>query len=290
MVPTGRRVGRQVQDIGQHVVPIESDGSEVEHARDEDHAVEEHAVTSLKLVGKPGRAGRSIALTGDELGRPPSFVPRRPESDELRDRLTVAFEPMEVVVVDPLGGATVTGGDGIDEDEIAPIEQRRLVVDEPPGRRQEITRIPHLDASRPPGAQMQPDRTRPRPPVETEGHRPRGGIQTLNFRVLLIRETFVAHEENASHDIAVGLLEERQRAGGRAIADRLITLHDLMDGDRVLVGKQHRRRGSLAAVRIACDVRRTVRGDGDRENPEYRSVDHRSMLAPGGRPAELDAP
>ena len=87
---------------------------------------------------------------------------------------------------------------------------------------------------------MQPDRTGSRTTVERERHRPVAGLGKGPAALAILDEAFIGDEEDPSLHLAVGLLEERQRAGGGAISNRLTVLDDLVLGDAVGLGMKHR--------------------------------------------------
>ncbi len=166
------RVGRQVEGVGQVVAVVELARDVVEHGRDEDDAVEVHAVARLQVVGQAGGPHGPVRLAGQELRRHPPPVPGRPQPDHLADGLQVAGEAVVRLGLLPFCHSGVAGGDGVDEDEVAHLEQTLLVVHQPVRRRQQRPRVPHDDPAGPEHAQVQPHAGRARPAVERERDRP----------------------------------------------------------------------------------------------------------------------
>src|SRR5262249_56915840 len=67
----------------------------------------------------------------EELGRRPASGARGVQADELAHRIKVLPEAVELLGLLPGRRATEAGADGVDENEIADVEQRCVVVDHP---------------------------------------------------------------------------------------------------------------------------------------------------------------
>src|SRR5204863_1471112 len=84
----------------------------------------------VQPAGEAGRARRAVALACEKLRRAAARIARGDEADYAAHRLDVRFEAVELLRVVERNGAAESRRHGIDEHEIADIEQRRLVVDE----------------------------------------------------------------------------------------------------------------------------------------------------------------
>ena len=148
MIPSNGGIRGQIEDIRQVVSGVEFRGLKIQNGRDENDAIQIHAVTLLEIPGKPRGARGAVAFAGEEFRGRPALVARGVEPDEIRDGLHVFFNPVKLLGRFAGNGAAVAGRNGIDENEIAKVEKRRIVVNELVGRRKERARIPHLHTTR----------------------------------------------------------------------------------------------------------------------------------------------
>ena len=122
-------VRREVERVRPVVaLVLEVDRRQVEHAGDQHQPVDVHAVPALEMLDQRRTAQGPVGLAGDELRRHPALVPRRPDPDQLADRLDVALVAVERLGLGALQRAGVAGRHRVDEDQVADREQGLGVV------------------------------------------------------------------------------------------------------------------------------------------------------------------
>ena len=157
MIPRDRSVGRQIEDIRQVITSVEFRGLKIQDGRDQDDPIEIHAVALLKVAGKACGARGAVAFASKELRRRPPLVARGIEPDKIRNGLDVWRYPMILLRRFAGNSAAIARRNGIDEDEVADVEKRHVVVDQLVRRRKKRARVAHLHAPRTEQAKMQPD-------------------------------------------------------------------------------------------------------------------------------------
>ena len=104
-----------------------------------------------------------------------------------------------------IGGAAEAGADGVDQHEIALVEQRVGIVFHAIGRgRHEAIGLEH-DAFRPERSHVQPDRSRAGAAVEGKSERPLGGVLAVER---------VGDVEHFGFDLAIAALDREASGGG----------------------------------------------------------------------------
>ena len=121
-----RRGGRggQERHLGQRRVVGLLPPAEVEHRREQRHAVERDSEVGLQRLGDQRPAEPAIALADEVLRRPEPPALRQPAQDEVGERLDVAVD-RQVAVPQPvvrLDQPAEPGADRVDEDEVGEIE------------------------------------------------------------------------------------------------------------------------------------------------------------------------
>ncbi len=169
MIPGGRRVGRQEEDVGQFVVEVEVDGGEVEHGRDEHQAVEVHAVPFLQVSRKPRRARGAVGFARQELGREPAVIAGDVEADEVADGFDVLLEGMPVLRLLPFHGTAVACAHRVDEHQVSFVEDGILVIGQLERWRREFAFVGEDHATRTEHAHVQPHGRGAWSAVEREG-------------------------------------------------------------------------------------------------------------------------
>jgi hypothetical protein len=154
--------------------------------------------------------------------------------------------------------------DSIDEDEVGNVEDRRLVVHQPPRRRQLPALVGLLHDSRPEGAELHPYGRRSRTAVEAEGHRPVGGI--------LHAVAGVGDVEDGRLGSAV-LVFHQVVAGGRRVVDLLAVEGDGVLGLRRLLLGHDGRFLLLLLLRLAGLGRRPFRRQQCRSQEQKQQED-----------------
>ena len=138
VIPRRRRIGRQRDLVGQvdaGIVfgPVDRQ-IEVQDLRQQDHAVEVDVVLGLEIVDENGRARRAVAFAEEIFRRVEAVVLGEEFLDESRERVAVGIDAVERLLLVLAGDAAEAGARRVDEDEIAGIEQRLIVVDDLVGR------------------------------------------------------------------------------------------------------------------------------------------------------------
>ena len=209
MVPGVGRVGFDERRIRHVVVRRRRQRLIAEQRRDEHDAVQLDAVALLDFLCETGRPDRAVRLTDQVLGRGPPAVRFQIRIDELAERAQVTRLPVELLVVDPGCHAAVAGVDGVDEHEIAHVDERVLVVLDRIGRGRLESLVRHPYVLRRERSHVQPDCRGARPAVVQERER-------TYFRLLTIFR--VGDEEHSRGDLTV-VEPNRQRAGGGGVLD-----------------------------------------------------------------------
>ena len=131
-----RGVGRQEVQAGLVVAQVlEVLAAEVEHAGDQDEAVDGHRVLAPEPLGHPDGAGGAVGLADHVLGRHPAVPTGAPQPDQLGDLLDVLAVAVVVLGLPALHRAAVPGRHRVDEHQVGHGEQGVGVVDEPVRRR-----------------------------------------------------------------------------------------------------------------------------------------------------------
>ena len=123
-----RRVGRQNQRIRQIVARAAADGAKIQHAAHEDEAVQIKSVAAAEMFRETGGAKDAVAFAADVFRREPAVVPRRPEPDEFADGIQIRFVAEKLVGLFIFRRAAETGGDGINENQVAGVEDGKFIV------------------------------------------------------------------------------------------------------------------------------------------------------------------
>jgi hypothetical protein len=230
----------------------------------------------LQIAGKIRSAGGAVALAGQEFGRCPAAAPRGVQPDEVRNRLQVAADPVEVLGILLGNRAAESGRDRIDKDQVGEVQDGILVVHQFVGRRQRISLGVHRHALGPQRAELQPHRRRPRAAVERERQRTLGGVRHVVLDV--------GDVEDTGRGRAVFLLQQHGSGGGRvfhvfaADLNRVLGRRDLLLGRLLIVLALFIFRGSLRPWtflwRLGERRRRANQGHG---SPKYVST-HKSRL------------
>ena len=191
---------------------------------------------ALELVPRePRRARGAVGLADEVLGTRPARVARAVQADEFAHALEVALVVVEFRHLLAGDHAAVAGADRVDEHEVRAVQQRMLVVDQPPRRRRRVALVVQLHAPRSQQAQVQPHRARARAAVE----RKRDGAR---FRLGAVEG--VGHEEDARPRLVglglallLALLLEDEGAAGHGVGDVPARESHAVAGDDHLVGR-----------------------------------------------------
>ena len=183
MIPGRCGVAWQVEDERQVIAFVEAEGLEIQHSRDEDDAVEVHAVLVLQMGDHAGRAGGAVALASQELRRIPAAEPAHIEPDEVGVGGDVLLDAVKLLGVLARRRPAVAGGDRIDENQVAGIEQGRFIIHEPIGRRHRLAILGEDDSPWTESAQVKPDGGGSRSAVEKEGEGACGRVLDISLGV-----------------------------------------------------------------------------------------------------------
>src|SRR6516165_10188727 len=112
-------------------------------------------MTCLQVLREAGRADRAVTLADQKLRRAPATILRQILRDELPERSNIARLTVELIRIDARHHTAVAGVDGIDEHEIGGLEQRVLIVDKAVRRRRLRAIVPHSNAARAEGTEME---------------------------------------------------------------------------------------------------------------------------------------
>src|ERR1700731_4701994 len=137
-----------MEDIGQIVVRVEFRRLEIQYRGNQDDASDIHAIALLEIAGKARGSGRAVALASEKFRRGPALVTSCIEPDEIRNGLDIFFNTVGLLGRLAGNGTAVSRGNRIDENEIADVEERHIVVHQLVRRWKERARVAHLHAPR----------------------------------------------------------------------------------------------------------------------------------------------
>src|SRR5690606_26869866 len=111
--------------------------------------------TGLEVLGKTGHPHAAIGFAEQVFRGGPALMFRDPAPDEVTDGFNVLVQSVEIVGFRFSGGAAVAGGHGIDENDIAEIQDAEWVFDDARGWQWWLRAIARkLHASRADAAEM----------------------------------------------------------------------------------------------------------------------------------------
>src|SRR5215472_3794949 len=111
---------------------------EIEDLGEKNHAIQVNALLVLQDVGEDGGAGRAIAFAEDEFGRVPAVVFGEKVNDKAGEGIRVLVDAPEGLFSILSDEAAEAGARHIDENQVAGIEQRVLVLDQLIGRARQV--------------------------------------------------------------------------------------------------------------------------------------------------------
>ena len=114
----------------------------------QDNSVQVQAMFIGKVIGEAGCARRSVGFAGDIFWRAPTAVFSDKRADKFADGFDIFFPAPKVLRLIAADSAGEAGSDGIDHDEIGPVQEREFVVDELRGWRKRRTVFVKRDAPR----------------------------------------------------------------------------------------------------------------------------------------------
>ncbi len=164
-----------------------------------------------QVAGKRRGACGPVALSHQEQGRIPSFVPSQIEPDEFCNRRSITLDAKIFSGQLRLHGAAVASAHRIDEHQVGLVEPGILIVGNGIGRRwHEAFRL-HLHDTWSDRAHVQPHRSRARTTIEAEHERPLRMIPTA----LLVER--VGDKKYIGFSLALIILERHEASGGRVV-------------------------------------------------------------------------
>lgn len=123
-----RRVAGNIQLVREVFARIKRDCPKVQNVRHQNDSVQIHPVVRLQVVPQRHRAKRPVALANQELRRIPPVVPAHVGVDELRQRADVRIHAPEILVLRLPHGVAESRPHRVDENFVALVNQRILVV------------------------------------------------------------------------------------------------------------------------------------------------------------------
>src|SRR6266851_8592626 len=109
---------------------MKGNGAEIQDGRNQDDAVEVHAVVLLQIMSERGGAESAVAFADQEFRGIPAIVAADVESDELRERFNILIDAPKILVLRFADSVAEAGADGIEEDHVGLVEQRAGIVGE----------------------------------------------------------------------------------------------------------------------------------------------------------------
>lgn len=132
MMGGGKRIRRQIHDIGKIIPVLEQQGLEVQYRGNEHQSIDTHAEAVQQVVRQKHRAHGAIALSGDEFGRIPTMELDTIEPDKLAYRLHILLDAVIgfLGLLRILGGrlAAETGPHGVDEHQVGEVQPAKFIV------------------------------------------------------------------------------------------------------------------------------------------------------------------
>ena len=191
-------------------------GLEAERGRKQGDAIERDALVG-EISRNAGSPRSSVTLAKEKERRAPALVACEIEPDEFAESFDVTFDAEKFLGQLGVGGAAEAGLHGIDEHDIALVQQAMGIVRDAIGRGWQQAIGQHRDPPRSQRAHMKPDGRRPRAAVERESQR------TL-FNILTVEG--VGHEKHLGFDLAVAALDGKA-SRGRRVFQHLAVYRDL---------------------------------------------------------------
>ncbi len=175
VVPGRGRERRQEQRMRQVQSAAVAPGGGIDERRDQDQAVEVHAVAALQVVRQPGAADAAVTFAQHELRRSPQAVFVDVLLDEGGDRFDVGIHAPEFLALGLAQRLRKPGPDRIDHDQVGHVDDRIFVVH--PLRRGRVGVAGVVDdyALGPQDAHVQPQRRGTGAAVERKHDRPFAG-------------------------------------------------------------------------------------------------------------------
>ncbi|MNE39934.1 hypothetical protein D3C80_1339160 [compost metagenome] len=128
VIPGRGRIGRH--QYGKVVV---RPAVAVDHQRQQDHAIELHALV-LKPIGQTGGPGGAVGFAKQIFGRSPALVHRDVAGDEAGEGIHVLLGAPEIASGRVADRPRIAGPDGVDEDEVRLVEDAAGAVANHVGR------------------------------------------------------------------------------------------------------------------------------------------------------------
>ena len=156
MVPGHGGIGWQIERVGQIVAGGKAGGLEVENGANKNDAVQKQPVPILQIAAEGGGAGGAIAFANQIFGRSPAAIAGAKEADKIPHAFDVFLKTVKFVVGFPRHRPAKASANWVNKNQIAFIQQGKLVFAPLPGRGIERTHISHLHAARPQQPQVHP--------------------------------------------------------------------------------------------------------------------------------------
>src|SRR5205814_3623906 len=123
VIPRNGSVCRQIEDIRQVIAGVELGRLKIQDRGNQHDAIQIHAVALLEIAGKAGGAGGAVAFSGQKFRRGPAFGTRGIQPDEIGDGFYVWRYAVKLLRRFAGNGAAVSRRYGVDEHEIADVEE-----------------------------------------------------------------------------------------------------------------------------------------------------------------------
>ena len=238
------------QHPGQERVVVAVVQAELQDRRDQHGAIDLDPLALGEQIGERRDPKAAVALADQKLRRGPALVPAEPEADERGQRIQIRLRAEEAacrLLASAVTVAAEAGLDRIDEHEVGEREPGIRVRHDPGGRRGRRA-VLERDPPGPQRAEMEIGGRRARPAIEHEGDRARSRLGQVR-RIGDVEQMCIR---------PLGILAERQSAGGGGITDAAAADLDLVPGGRRLGqrGRRRPRRRSGRAWRAGGRLRR----------------------------------
>ncbi len=165
---------------------------DIDDRREQHHAVDRNVAVG-EIAGQPRRARGAVAFAADKERRAPEVVFVQETADELAEGRQIVLHAPEVGAVAGLVRAAEARAHGVDEDQVAGIQQAVGIVDVGVRRRRRQAvglQLHHLGAE---GAHVQPDGGRARSAVEQKPDRPFGLVGDAVLGIVDVKQMPLAH-------------------------------------------------------------------------------------------------
>ena len=127
-------VGGQENRARNFAAGIGIERCKIQQRRKQDHTVERHAITRLKMLRETCHTHAAVRLAKQVFRRCPAVMGAHPHAHKIAKRFDVLIEPVKILGLDLIFRAAVAGRNRIDKNQIANIENAQRIFRNTKGR------------------------------------------------------------------------------------------------------------------------------------------------------------